>query len=156
MTTKKYISARIVTDSGSGGFLNPPGHPEHTQSVETDLRRRPENRGRMSLSGAVTADYLPPVIRGRASGILKRWANENAGTEPDAAWVAQVLGYFRNCYRNPAAPEGQEWHAGNLVIDRDRDPMAEPADHAGINLIRQYYPGFQPTAEHFASAKWGT
>ena len=29
---------------GMGGFLCPPTHPMLTKSVETDLRRKPENR----------------------------------------------------------------------------------------------------------------
>ena len=41
-------TGRIV-HKGAGGFLNPPGHPTHTLSVETELNRRPEKRCRMSL-----------------------------------------------------------------------------------------------------------
>ena len=48
---------------GMGGFLCPPDHPMHKQSVETDLRRRPENRGWMSLEAAVDCEYLDNATR---------------------------------------------------------------------------------------------
>lgn len=42
-----------IKHGGMGEFLTPPTHPEHSFSVETELRRKPENRGSMSLSYAV-------------------------------------------------------------------------------------------------------
>lgn len=153
---KKHVSARVTDRHGMGGFLNPPGHPEHTQSVETDLRRKPENRGSMSLSAAMEADYLDPKIRYQARRILERWTAENASATPDPKWVRQVLGYFRHCYRGPVAlPNGEHWRVERLSINPERDPMAYPADHAGVNLIRKYYPGYEPTAVEFSEAKWG-
>lgn len=142
--------------SGMGGFLNPPGHPEHDWSIETDLRRRPENRGSMSLSAAVTAEYLDDATRADAKRMLDVWTANRMPLESQEvqAWIRQVLGYFKGCYRNPEA-SAEQWHAGKLIIDRERNPMDAPEAHAGVNLIRRYYPEYVPTAEHFASAKWG-
>ncbi len=142
---------RIVA-SGMGGFLNPPGHPEHTHHVETELRRRPENRGGMSLRSAVESTWLASETRNAARRMLESW---NANRPPiDPEWVRSVLGYFRGCYRNPEAGDKQ-WHASDMVIDAARDPMANASDHAGVNLIRGFYPDYQPTAEDFAQAQWG-
>jgi hypothetical protein len=34
--------------------------------------------------------------------------------------------------------------------------MNKPEDHAGVNLIRRYYPEYVPTQEDFDNAKWGS
>jgi hypothetical protein len=155
MASSTKERGRIV-QSGMGGFLNPPGHPEHTQSVETDLHRRPENRGGMSLSAAVACDWLDDATRAAARTILKTWeANKPALNNPEVQeWVRQVLGYFRGCYRNPEAG-AEEWNAGKLTIDQKRNPLDKPEDHTGVNLIREFYPEFVPTAEQFGEAYWG-
>ena len=150
MATEK---GKIVHD-GMGGFLNPPTHPEHEWSVQTDLRRRPENRGGMSLSTAATCEYLDPATRGAARRMLTKWVAPPIDSPEVVAWVRMVLGYFVRCYRNPDAG-ADEWNAGKLVIDANRDPMDTPAEHAGVHLIRKYYPDYQPTREDFDHAKWG-
>ena len=156
-TTKKYISARISTRSGMGGFLNPPGHPEHTSSVETDLRRHPENRGAMSLSYAAECDYIDPAVRAEAKRKLAEWPGSKLPIDSVEvqAWIRQVLGYFKGCYRNPNRSGVQQWNASELIID-NRDPLANADDHAGVRMIRHYYSEFTPTAEHFAQARWGS
>jgi hypothetical protein len=151
MTTEKGR----IKHSGMGGFLNPPTHPEHTMSVEIDLRRRPENRGGMSLSSAVESEWLADETRAEAARVLRHWQRPALDSPEVQQWIAQVLGYFANCYRNPAAKAGEEWNASNLIIDRERDPVASADDHAGVNLIRKYYPEYAPSAEDFARAKWG-
>lgn len=155
MTTEKKERGAIQS-RGMGGFLNPPGHPEHTHSVEFDLHRRADDRGSMSLGSAVESEWLDDAIRSRAKAMLDEWASNKASLESEEvqAWVRRVLGYFRGCYRNPEAG-AEQWHAGKLIIDQKRDPIANADDHAGVNLIRKYYPEFQPTATHFAEAKWG-
>jgi hypothetical protein len=122
--------------------------------VETDRTRRKENRGCVSLTHAVTCDWISADTRGRAAGMIKRWhANPPAiDSEPVQRWISQVLGYFRGCY----VPESGSRNASDLVIDRNRDPVKHAADHAGVRLIRDFYPDFTPTTEHFVSAKWGS
>jgi len=147
-------SGRIVS-GGMGAFLNPPTHPEHFRHVETDLRRKPENRGMMSLSAAVDAEWLSDAVRSAARVELRQW-DPLPLSHPDVQeWIEQVLGYFKGCYRGPGDEPGG-WHAGKLVIAPGRDPLANPADHAGVNLIRKYYPDYVPTREDFAGAHWGS
>ena len=65
-----------------------------------------------------------------------------------------MLGYFRGCFNfHPENEEG--WHAANLTIDADADPLENADFHAGVHLIRQYYPDYQPTAADFTAAYWG-
>lgn len=142
---------------GMGGFLNPPGHPEHKQSVETDLRRRPENRGWMSLSTAVDCEWLDAATRRVAKTVLASWERsklplDNAEVQD---WIRQVLGYFTNCYRRAGSEAPDAWNCDKLEINKAIDPFARLDDHAGVHLIRKYYPEFTPTPEHFAEAYWG-
>jgi hypothetical protein len=157
ITSNKFASARISTCMGMGGFLNPPGHPEHTSHVETDLERRPDNRGALSLSAAVDCEWIVPGIRNEAKRKLDEWsANRPALDSVEVqAWVRQVLGYFKGCYGDPNKNGDIRWNASELIIDK-RDPLSNTDDHAGVRAIRQYYPEFTPTAEHFAQARWGS
>lgn len=152
--TKRVPQPRIV-NTGMGGFLNPPGHPDHNYSVEYD-RRRGVYHSCSSLSSVRGERHIPVEVRAQARSLIKRWEAENASTTPDPEWVLQVLGYFRGCYRNDNAPAGQEWHATHTTIDQDRDPMLNAHNHTGVNFVRKFYPGFQPTAEMFAGAYWGS
>lgn len=145
-----------VVRGGMGGFLNPPTHPEHELHVETDLRRRPENRGGMSLTAAAEAKWLDAATRAEARRILADWQPPSPDSPEVVDWRRQVLGYFRGMYRNPNAPSGQEWHAGSMIHDPDRDPIENADDHGGVNLIRHYYPDYMPTEEDFGGAYWGT
>ncbi len=38
----------------------------------------------------------------------------------------------------------------------DTKPGADWSKHAGVHLIRRYYPEYEPRAEDFAAAYWGT
>lgn len=146
---------RIVRQ-GMGGFLNPPTHPEHEFSVETDLKYRPANRSRMSLSAAADAEWLDDATRAEARRILADWVAPSLMLKSTREWVSQVLGYFRHCYRNPNVATERQWHASEVIIDRDRDPVVFADHHAGVRLIRGYYPHYEPTALDFADAHWGT
>lgn len=142
---------------GMGGFLNPPGHPEHTHHVETDLKKQPQNRGGMSLSEAVDCTWLVPSTRAAAKSMLDRWQEYRPALEsPEVQdWIRQVLGYFRGCYRGEG-PEPECWHADKLCIPKAGEPARLNEEHAGVHLIRKYYPEYEPTGEHFSEAYWGT
>lgn len=136
-----------------GGFLNPPGHPEYAYSVESDLRRRPENRSRMSLSYAADCEWLNRDTRHQARKLLNQWS-KNRPTLNDPAiqdWICNILGYFRHCYVKPYGTN----RAGDLLIDANRNPLRFAHEHAGIQYIRRFYPEFHPGARHFAGAYWG-
>src|SRR5512135_3790184 len=153
----KRRDARVVRN-GSGDFLDPPWYPTHTYSVETDLRRRPGNRGSMSLSyAAEEAPWLDEDTRKEARALLDKWKKDRPSLTSAKVqdWIHQVLGYFKGGYRNPAKEGATQWHASNLIFDQERDPVADADDHAGVHLIRKFYPDFVPSASDFDRAYWG-
>ena len=145
-----------IVQEGMGGLLCPPGHPMLTQSVETDLRRKPENRSRMSLEYALESPGLDAATRAVVRTILATWERLKPPLDsPEVReWILQVLGYFRGCFNfHPENEAG--WHAANLTIESDADPLEKADFHAGVHLIRQYYPDYQPSAADFTAAYWG-
>jgi len=143
---------RIVA-VGMGGFLSPPGHPTHNLSVETELNRRAENRGGMSLEAAINCDWLDDTTKAKAAEALAKWKRLPLHASEVKTWILQVLGYFAHCYNDqPENPEG--WSAGQLIIDHKRSPLNHPERHAGVNLIRRFYPEYTPTIDDFAAAEW--
>lgn len=135
-----------------GGFLNPPGHPEHNYSVQFDLKRRLENRGSMALSSAVDCEWLDDSTRAAAKRKLDEWKPKPLESEDVQDWILHVLGYFKNCFRG-VGKEPECWHVQNLVIVNKGQ---SPDDHAGVHLIRKYYPDFKPEQRHLDNAYWGT
>lgn len=147
---------RIDPGRGMGGFLNPPTHPEHTQSVELDLRRRPWNRGGMSLSYAAgEGSGVHPATRSAAQRILGDWKKPPLESPEVQDWIASVLGYFGGCYSGNDESGKQSWDTSHLRIDQTADPVMNADLHAGVHLIRKYYPEYTPTAEDFKRAYWG-
>jgi hypothetical protein len=146
--------AKIVHE-GMGGFLCPPGHPMHTACVETDLRRKPENRTRMSLEYGVDSPLIDAAARAVVRTILNTWERQKPALDSRKVqdWILQVLGYFRGCFNFAGSEAG--WEAGNLTIDAKIDPLTRADCHAGVHCIRKYYPEYQPTAEQFRRAYWG-
>lgn len=150
-----YEAGRIAKE-GMGGFLCPPTHPEHDWHVETDLTRPKHDRGGMSLSSATTCEWLKRSTREAAKAKLAEWERPALESVEIQDWIHQVLGYFRNCYRNPAAPGSEQWHAGKMRIpDPAWNPLEHIDEHAGVHHVREYYPEFMPSAEHFGAAYWG-
>jgi hypothetical protein len=145
---------RIVKGNGMGGFLCPPTHPMYTQHVETDLKRRKENRGGTSLEYAVKDDTLDDETRAKAKAILDSWKAPPIDSEEIREWVLQVLGYFKGCYNLDLSEDG--WSNDNLTIDMNLNPLEYIDNHAGVHLIRKYYPDFIPTRDDFDNAYWGT
>lgn len=148
----KLEKGRVV-NSGMGGFLNPPGHPEHDWHVETDLRRRLENRGGMALSSAVDCKWLDEATRKAAADKLASWEPLPLYDPATKDWIYQVLGYFQNCYGSDHVPDG--WNASNLDIRKEFDPMDDPDHHAGVHFIRRFYPDYVPCDDDFDLAYWG-
>ena len=140
----------IIKTSGMGGFLNPPTHPEHTQHVQFDRRG-----SSCSLSYAAECDYINPSDREQARAILDAWQPLPIEHADVVAWIRQVLGYFRSCYQGDVSLSNESWNASNLTIDKSRDPMEWADVHAGVRLIRRYYPSYVPAREDFDLAKWG-
>lgn len=145
-----------IIHPGMGGFLNPPTHPEHDWHVETDLRRRPENRGGMSLTAAAEATWLDSSTRAEAKKLLKSWRPPPPNSPEIIDWRQQMLGYFKTMYRNDNAPSGHEWDASTMYIDPERDPILNADAHAGVHYIRKFYPDYVPTETDFEGAYWGT
>ncbi len=155
MSTKYAYGAKLVHE-GMGGSLCPPGHPMHDWSVQTGRSDNPN--GCYCLESAATLDYLPPAIRGAASGKLKRWEREKLPLTNERVqdWIAHVLGYFKGCYSGQNDKGETSWNAGDLRIKPDADPMLNADIHAGVHLIRGYYPEYTPKPEDFKRAYWGS
>jgi hypothetical protein len=147
-----------IIGRGAGGFLNPPTHPEHNYSVETDLQQRPEDRGSMSLSYAVSCEWLDSDTRRAAAKMLKDWQKNKPGLNDPAVqeWIGQVLGYFRNCYAAPGRDmdDPETWHADKLAIANGERAYSVER-HAGVHFIREFYPEYKPSTADFDRAKWG-
>lgn len=144
-----------VVSGGIGGFLHPPGHPEHSLHVETDRNRWRCNRGAMSLSFSLGVDYINPSVQKQVEEILTGWENNKPSIDDDEVqdWICHVLGYFKNCYISANGSRS----AQDLIIDSECNPMVNKATtdlHAGVAFIRDYYPEFIPTEKHFANAYW--
>lgn len=153
--------AQIIQE-GMGGCLCPPGHPMLTQCVETDLRRKPGNRTHMSLEEAMESPLIDAATRRAVKTILRTWERSKLPlTDPAVReWILQVLGYFAGCYCRGDGSKPEDWHCANLVITGTKQGK-EPGrkltvdQHAGVHLIREYYPDYTPADADFANAYWG-
>lgn len=152
-TTTTATQKGNIVPGGMGGFLNPPGHPKHSFHVETDLRRRPDNRTHVCLSSAADCKWLSRETRHAARRLLNQWRRQRPELNDPIVqdWICHVLGYFRSCYVRPYCDRS----ADRLLISRDLDPLANSHMHAGVAFIRDFYPEFHPDAKHFSGAYWG-
>lgn len=163
--TKRLEKAVLICgrDKGMGGFLCPPTHPMHTYSVSVRYANGRE-AGSSSIDYFIREDHPwignYAAVKRNIESLLARW--EDTKPALDSAdvqgWILQVLGYFKGCYRNPSVEPKEQWNVSSLIMG---DKQAEAAgldpvnDHAGVHLIRQYYPSFVPTPEHWTKASWG-
>jgi len=142
------ISSGTIVSMGMGGFLNPPTHPEHTQSVKgTGFW--------MSLSRAAECEWLDEWTRRAAKGILASWHRPPLESKDVQNWIHQVLGYFEGCYSGNDKDGNVSWNVSDLRIDHKVNPMLNVDMHAGIRIVRKYYPEFNPSFTHFTNAYWG-
>ena len=145
-----------VVHEGMGGFLNPSTHPEHEWSVRSTYG----DTFSMSLSKAAESSWLEgaegrnPKIR--AKTLLKNWKAPDINSPEIQDWIHQVLGYFKNCYSGQDKDGNISWNAGDLRIMKDADPVLNQDIHAGVHLIRKYYPDFKATKEDFDNGYWGS
>lgn len=132
-------------DGGSGSFLCPPGHPNHTYSVYTwrdewhkdHKRNDPDGIG--SVDWAAKDEQLSEATRQRAQELL-----DNAELKCSEAWLRQVYGYFRNMY----LPESGSRNVGELINDKTGGLPAER--HAAVAMIREYFPDHAPRLDLIA------
>ncbi len=142
--TAKQPDTRVVAGSMGSAFL-PPSHPGNRFEIETDLQRRKENRGSMSL------EYAAELGNSDALRLIAEWeANKPAlSTRENRLWVKQVQAHFRNCYRGEDSK--REWDAGSMHIHGDGRYGSAVCkvshvfeDWAGVHFIRKYYPEYRP------------
>lgn len=137
-----------LSKSGCGGFLNPPTHPEHDYSITgKDFA--------ISLTSAVESDWLNDDTRKVAKNLLDSWKAPAIELPEIQEWILKVLGYFKGCYKVSGNSAPDCWNANKLIVDSKLNPLTNCNRHAGVNLIRKFYPAFIPTAKHFQNAYWG-
>jgi len=141
-------NGRIV-NSGMGGFLNPPEHPEHFYSVK---QFGPDYFGgafSMSLSSAVECDWLLDSVKAKAKAVLDQWIKPELESEAVQDWICRCLGYFKNCYSKDGVGRN---------VNTDLIVSKEPLDvnrHLGVMHIRKFYPEYIPSEKDFEGAYWG-
>lgn len=121
---------------GMGGFLNPPGDPEHFYLVRESGR----NGSLMSLRSAVAEDYVPASVRERAAKLLAE-----ATPTCSELWVREVYGYFKNCY----SPDGVNRDTGDCLIDGTGNLPAE--HHLAVMFVRTFFPDHEPRTDLIAN-----
>jgi hypothetical protein len=131
---------RIMRDGrGSGGFLCPPGHPNHEYTLYGWSSQAKASRSGLdgaaligSIESAASDSECPGSVKDQAARILA-----NAPLACSEAWIRNVYGYFRNSY----AP-----------ADRDRNVSRSVRNgphglHLGYLKVRDYFPDHAPRAD---------
>lgn len=131
---------RIVKGSGAGGFLNPPGDPAHTYSIQSYSSNRRTARMTGSYALDSTAEWLPQSIRNQARTIL-----DQAKREPSELWIRNVYGYFRNMW----TADGAAWT--NVADLSSTRPQGAPESwHAAAVYVRKWFPSHEPRTDLIA------
>ena len=147
-TNKTIMKDRAkIVNSGMGGFLNPPTHPEHNFSVSSTKR----DDFHLSLSGAAKCDYIIDNVREAAQKLLDDWVAPDIDSDEIQDWIHQVLGYFRNCY----SPDGIDRKVSDCKITAGNPFEIGIMRHLGVLHILNYYPEYQPRGIDFMNAYWG-
>lgn len=153
---------KIVEGSG-GCFLDPPTYPTHHHHIEGVW-----GGFFMGLTAIADEDWLDDECRAEAKALLAGWERPPITDPAIKDWIRQVLGYFRGCFQGVDSEGLPSWKAGELLHGKRRCPECgsivevDPADyvkyacqHAGVHLIRKFYPEYIPTKADFQSAYWG-
>ena len=116
-----YLEKYKLVSGGMGGFLCPPGHPNHSYEVTEG------HRGSMSVEYAAEQGH-PEAIKMMA-------AYKPAGL-PDPAWVKQVKTHFHTCWKGEGTTEPQSPGWKGAV-------RPEGALDYATFYIRRWYPDFE-------------
>lgn len=139
-------SSRGKIAAGSmGSLLSPPEHPHYSWHVESKFG----DTFYMSLHGATESEWLDAETKERAKVILDGYSPPHINAPYVQQWIEEVLRHFRHCYEGDASLGDKRWNAENLLISRGLDPVENQDKHAGIHWIRQWYPDFVATQDHF-------
>lgn len=129
---------RIAKDSGTGGFMCPPGHWNHTYSLNE--YSSPQGRvvqGISVIECALAEDAeVAPAIVATVQRIMA-----NATLVESEAWVRNVYGYFKSMY----APESGDRNVSKAISDRTN--ALPPERHLATLYIREYFPDHKPRVD---------
>jgi hypothetical protein len=117
ITTPAPVFRIVRTGKGMGGFLAPPGHPDHFYEMReyyprgnrtVNIGNRREADGYSSLSGVLEDERgeYPASIKRQAQRIM-----DDAELICSEAWVRSVYGYFRDSY----SPDGTDRNVSNAI-----------------------------------------
>lgn len=105
-----------IVRGGMGGALCPPGHPQHTHSIQTyESSRDRVPFGSMALEGVFrekSPDYVRQIVRKML---------DNATLVYSEAWQRQVYMHFRHCY---ILGETDDWTSQDVTIHNIPDMVA--------------------------------
>lgn len=124
-----------IKSGSSGGFLDPPGSPQHSYEV-AEMAGNHRQIGWLSVEAAATEEWVPEATRAACQRLL-----DTAKVVPSEAWLAQVYSYFANCY----SPDGINRNAGDCIIDPEGE--IDPERSLAVLHIRQWFPDHEIRAD---------
>jgi hypothetical protein len=129
---------RIDKDGqGMGGFLAPPGHPDHEYVV---IGKRPRAREADMMTGVGSVldnpDQYPEHVVRMAQRVM-----DAAELRCSELWIRSVYGYFHTMY----VPESGDRRAAYLLTDPKN--TLPPERHAAVATIRQWFPDHEPRTD---------
>lgn len=127
-----------------GGFLMPPGHPNHEYYVAEYVSPRGRRElGTYALDSVIDSEWIPAPVRARAQRIL-----DGAELRCSELWVRDVYGYFRDMY----LPESGSTNVSDMVSD---SAHALPVDrHAAVAFVRRFFPDHEARTDLIADASY--
>lgn len=134
-----------LVDSGMGGFLNPPGHPEHDYSIHGF---RGGHEVESTCLTRCLDDYYRGAVRGSAKGLLKRW-EKNRPAIPPREWMIEVYKYFKHCYSKDGINRDVDSCVtyGKFWDNAEQEQHENPYHHLGYMFVKSFYPVHEPDLE---------